>query len=233
MTDTPRLSMPLLAASQAQKHVTHNEALEILDATVQMTVQAFGAASPPGSPVEGQIWALGSAPGGVWVGQGGRLAAWYNGGWLFVTPGQGWVAAGPEGGLRQWDGSAWVPLPLAVGAWGAATRAIVLTEEVGPLSGASVDSAIAIPDRAVVLAVSTRTVVAVTGASSYDCGIASDPDKFGGSLGAAAGSANVGVIGPQAFYADTPVRLTAVGGAFTGGTVRVAIHILTFTEPAI
>ena len=80
--------------------------------------------------------------------------------------------------------------------------------------------------RAIVLGVSTRTVTAVTGASSYDCGIAGEPSKFGGSLGIAAGSTNSGIIGPQAFYAPTPIRLTAGGGSFTGGAVRVAIHYL-------
>jgi hypothetical protein len=88
-----------------------------------------------------------------------------------------------------------------------------------------------IPDRAIVLGVSTRTVTAITGAASYDCGIAGEPAKFGGSLGIAAGSTNSGVIGPQAFYAPTPVRLTANGGGFTGGAVRVAVHYLMTRGP--
>jgi len=32
------------------------------------------------------------------------------------------------------------------------------------------------------------------------------------------------VVGPQAFYSDTPVRLTANGGSFTGGAVKVVLH---------
>jgi len=34
MPSTPHLALPLLAAAQAQKHVTHNEALAALDALV-------------------------------------------------------------------------------------------------------------------------------------------------------------------------------------------------------
>jgi hypothetical protein len=83
-----------------------------------------------------------------------------------------------------------------------------------------------IPDHAIVLGVSTRTVTAITGATSYDCGIAGETAKFGGSLGVAAGSTNSGVIGPQAFYNLTPIRLTANGGAYGGGAVRVAVHYL-------
>ena len=44
--------------------------------------------------------------------------------------------------------------------------------------------------------------------------------------------ADIGVIGPQAFYADTPIVLTARGGSFTGGSVRIAIHYLTLGGPS-
>ena len=66
MPDTsPNLVLPYLMPSQAQKHVTHNEALQLLDAVVQLTVEAFGATTPPASPAAGQVWALGPAPGGA------------------------------------------------------------------------------------------------------------------------------------------------------------------------
>jgi len=100
------------------------------------------------------------------------------------------------------------------------------------LAGATTDTTIVIPSRAVVLSVSTRTTVAITGAASYDCGEAGGvANKFGGTLGVALGSTNIGVIGPTAYSADTAVRLTANGGAFTGGRVRVAIQYLFFTAP--
>jgi uncharacterized protein DUF2793 len=99
------------------------------------------------------------------------------------------------------------------------------------LSGASVSSSIAIPDRAIVFGVSTRTNTAIAGATSYDCGIAGQVAKFGGALGVASGSTNVGVIGPEAFYAATPIVLTANGGNFTGGDVRIATQYLLPTAP--
>ncbi|MEP4767866.1 MAG: phage protease [Roseibium sp.] len=74
--------------------------------------------------------------------------------------------------------------------------------------------------------VSTRTSTAITGAASYDCGIAGETSKFGGSLGIAEGSSNAGVIGPQAFYSDTAVRLSANGGSFTAGAVKVVLHYM-------
>ena len=38
MPDTPNLALPLIAAAQAQKHVTHNDALLALDALLQCAV---------------------------------------------------------------------------------------------------------------------------------------------------------------------------------------------------
>ena len=46
-TYTPCLNPPFIEAAQAQKHVTHNAALERLDIIVQLQVQQFGAATPP------------------------------------------------------------------------------------------------------------------------------------------------------------------------------------------
>ena len=50
MDNTPNLQLPYLIAAQAQKHVTHNEALRGLDAIVQLLVLDKDLASPPGSP---------------------------------------------------------------------------------------------------------------------------------------------------------------------------------------
>ncbi len=89
---TPKLSMPLIMPAQAQKHVTHNEAVELLDMIVQMTLEATNASTPPSSPGEGQAWALGTSPTGDWAGQAGMIASWRGGGWLLVTPQDGWMA---------------------------------------------------------------------------------------------------------------------------------------------
>tara|TARA_R110002124_G_C8749525_1_gene498133 strand:- start:63 stop:404 length:342 start_codon:yes stop_codon:yes gene_type:complete len=99
------------------------------------------------------------------------------------------------------------------------------------VSGPTVTSSIAIPARTIALCVSTRTTAAITGATSYDCGIAGSPSKFGGSLGTAVGATNFGFLWPEAFWADTPILLTANGGDFTGGAVRIAIHAFEFSAP--
>ena len=230
--------MPYLAAAQAQKHVTVNEALSLIDALAQIAVVATGATTPPATPVEGNRHIIGTGATGAWSGWDNSIALFSGGAWLRLISQAGWMAWDVSAGeLLVWNGSTWTALNTAMsllkrassvrvaqGLAGSATDMIVAEELLSNLSGASVTSTIAIPNRAIVLGVSTRTVTAITGATSYDCGIAAEISKFGGSLGVAAGSTNVGVIGPQAFYSATPIILTANGGNFTGGAVRMAIH---------
>ena len=106
---SPRLGLPYLLPAQAQKHVTHNEALRRLDLLVQLVLEAVAAETPPPAPGEGQAWGLGAAPAGAWAGQAGTIAIYSDAAWMFVTPGPGWRAFDREsGGTRVWDGGGWV-----------------------------------------------------------------------------------------------------------------------------
>ncbi|KQI73419.1 hypothetical protein AN191_00480 [Loktanella sp. 5RATIMAR09] len=108
---TPNLELPFIMPAQAQKHVTHNEAIELLDMIVQLTVESTGTTTPPASPSEGQAWALGVSPSGAWAGQAGKIAAWRGGGWLFVTPREGWMAwVKNDSELQVFTGSNWARL---------------------------------------------------------------------------------------------------------------------------
>ena len=111
---SPRLDLPYIQAGQAQKHVTHNEAIEQLDLLVQMVVQNFTTGTPPGNPSEGQAWAVGESATGDWAGRSGEIASWRGGGWLYVLPQSGWHAWGQaEGEIRVYDGVTWVSLSTA------------------------------------------------------------------------------------------------------------------------
>ncbi len=111
--NSPRLNLPFLQPSQAQKHVTHNEALRLLDLIVQLSVVSTNATNPPVAPEQGEVHALGASPTGDWAGQAGMLAAWLDNGWHFVTPYTGWRIWDENGGrLKIWDGGAWIELPL-------------------------------------------------------------------------------------------------------------------------
>lgn len=89
-TATPRLALPFLQAGQAQKEITHNEALQRLDALVQPVALSATLATPPASPMEGQCWIVASAAVGDWAGRSAQLAQWTGGGWRFAQPSNGW-----------------------------------------------------------------------------------------------------------------------------------------------
>ncbi|WP_349360285.1 DUF2793 domain-containing protein [Stappia sp.] len=90
MTTTARLSLPLIAANQAQKHITHNEAVIALDGLVQLSVKSASAPAPPPAVSEGDLYLV--APGGTdaWSGQDRTIAAWSDGTWTFQAPREGW-----------------------------------------------------------------------------------------------------------------------------------------------
>lgn len=108
MAETARWALPLLDAGQAQKEMRVNEALARLDLLAQASVVAVGVNTPPASPGEGQCWIVGTAPTGVWAGQGAALAGWTGGGWRFAAAREGmgvWSAADGAWAVRaggQW-----------------------------------------------------------------------------------------------------------------------------------
>ena len=65
---TTHLLMPYILASQAQMHVTHNEALRLLDAIVQLSVLDRTRTAPPASPVDGDRHIVASGATGLWSG---------------------------------------------------------------------------------------------------------------------------------------------------------------------
>jgi hypothetical protein len=142
MSDTLRLNLPLLAAGQAQKHVTHNDALMDLDALVQLGVVARDALSPPSSPAEGEIWLLGAAPLDEWTGRAGELAERRDGGWIFHAPRAGWIVwIEDEQALLVHDGAGWRGVldggaPAQLTRFGLATTADAANPFAAKLNGA-------------------------------------------------------------------------------------------------
>ena len=135
---SPNLALPYMQPSQAQKHVTHNEALERLDVLAQLCLEGFATLTPPSAPAEGEAHGVGAGATGAWAGQDGRIAAWIGGAWMFLAPQTGWRAWGrAEAELRIWDGAAWVPVAgdlnnlagLGIGtSWDATNRLAVTSD---------------------------------------------------------------------------------------------------------
>lgn len=105
---TASLALPLLAASQAQKHITHNEALTDLDALVQISVLDRTLTAPPGGAAQGDRYIPAGPATGAWAGQENTIAVSRDGGWVFYAPREGWLAwVADEDTLVGWDGGSW------------------------------------------------------------------------------------------------------------------------------
>jgi hypothetical protein len=87
--ESARLRLPLLAAGQAQKELTHNEALALIDAGLAAAALSAGLNDPPGAPTTGQCWIVGDDPTGVWTDHAGALACWTESGWRFLPAVEG------------------------------------------------------------------------------------------------------------------------------------------------
>jgi hypothetical protein len=111
---------------------------------------------------------------------------------------------------------------LAAAAHGANLQTGML-ETLVTLSGGSTNASVQIPANCIVLAVGARVVTAITGATSYEVGVSGNLSQFGSGLSISAGSTNYGLIGPTPFYSATTLTITATGGSFSGGQVRLSI----------
>ena len=112
MSDTStHLGLPYLLAAQAQKHVTHNEALRILDAMVQLSVLDRTRTIPPAGPADGDRHLVASGATGIWAGWDLNVAFWVDGVWMRLVPRQGWLVwIAAEQAFAVWNGSAWEPV---------------------------------------------------------------------------------------------------------------------------
>jgi Protein of unknown function (DUF2793) len=141
---TDRLKLPLLAAAQAQKEVTHNEALALADIAIQAVVQAIAPTSVPSAPTPGQCWIVGSAPTGAWVGQAGKLAGWTSGGWRFLASFEGmqvWSIA--DNVMARREGANWLTGVITASAVKVSGIQVVGAQRprvLGPTGGSTVDT---------------------------------------------------------------------------------------------
>ena len=111
---TPQLGLPYLATNQAQKEITHNEALDIIDFFIQPVVQSR-INTPPGSPVEGNAYIITASPSGAWAGNADKIARYMNSTWTFYSPFPGlgvWSIADAKDYI--YHNSAWMQRPQEV-----------------------------------------------------------------------------------------------------------------------
>lgn len=235
MSETAQLRLPLVMPSQAQKHVTVNEALAKLDTFAQLRLTSFTTRVPPELPVTGESYLVPPQAEGAWSGRPGEIATFVNGGWVFTTPRAGWRAWDDESGLmRSFDGVDWIPGAVTFGAAGSAAQWMVTEHEHAVTPGASNLTNFTLPAPALVLGVTGRVVAPMsgTGLGSWKLGVPDSGDRYGSGLGLGLNSYVIGLTGsPLAYYEPTPLLISGVGGALVDGVIRLALHYIEIRVP--
>lgn len=122
MTNSTNLALPFILSSQAQKHITHNEALLALDAVVQLSVISKSQNEGALDASEGTRYIVPEDASGNFANQSGKIAAFQDGVYQFYTPQIGWLAYISDiGNYQFFDGLTWQDLP------GLGTEAAFLT----------------------------------------------------------------------------------------------------------
>lgn len=235
MTETAKLSLPLLAPSQAQKHVTVNEALGRLDAMVQLSLTSRTVTTPPVAAIEGDTYLVPGSAVNEWAGQDGAITVFQNNGWLFINPQAGWRAYVVDEGVQIFfDGTDWGDGAVAVAQGGSAFSLNVNEFDHDLTAGATSTTGLEIPADAVVFGVTGRVMADIAGSlTGWRLGVAGSDDRYGTGLGTAEGAWARGLTGtPLTYFSPTELLLSAEGGTFDGGgTVRLAVHYATLGLP--
>ncbi|KGJ04824.1 Protein of unknown function [Paracoccus halophilus] len=224
---TANCALPLLMPAQAQKHVTVNDALMRLDGQVDLVLQSLTRSTPPEAVADGLCWGVPAGAVNAWEGQAGKIAIAANGGWVFVQPGFGRRAMiADQGATALHDGLVWVVGAVTLGEHGSGMIARQMSEDVTLGRGTGFQTVMAIPSSALVIGATARVLSTITGgAASWTMGTEGALNRFGQGLGKEQGSWARGILSaPMTYWEPAPVILTATGGQFTGGQVRVVVH---------
>lgn len=225
---TSRLELPFLEQNQASKHITLNESLIILDCVAQLTVIDRDLATPPGSPGAGNCYIIAPGATGAWTGSAGKLAIFYANSWTIITPRKGWVCyVFDEDVFLKYDTS-WELFQhtQAASSHGAASYFRTQEELLELSSGTSVSSTITVPANSLLLGACAYVVDTITGPSTFSLGDGSSATRFGSGIGLTAGTTYKGMIAPALNVSAGTITVSADGGAFTGGSVRISIHTI-------
>lgn len=117
MVNTSNMNLPLIAADQSQKHVTHNEALKIIDAFTHLSAINRTSTSPPGSPTEGDQYIIAAPATGDWAGRETQVVVYVDGVWVYIAPRDGWIIYDEATEVHlKFNGGSWTLLFSASGA---------------------------------------------------------------------------------------------------------------------
>ena len=246
-----RLSLPYILPSQAQKHVTVNEALRKLDGIVQLTLHAAVSVVPPENPAPGDSHFVGADATGVWLDRDGQIATWQDGGWIFTTPQRGWRAyLLSENELAIFDGLTWTSLPTGT----EPSPAPATPDRVNLIGGLdlivnryTLDLTAAnqvdvgfqgyLPSHHLVFGLTAVITEAITGSTLINIGDAVSSYRFATRMSGDEGTQVLGLCNPPLVYWQPTDLFIRTGNArvnenrITGGKIDIVLYMLTFQYP--
>jgi hypothetical protein len=144
MDETTRWALPLLASGQAQKEITHNEAIAAIDRLLHLAVASRSLSAPPSDSATGDVYIIGVAPSGAWEASEGQLACFEGAGWAIRSPRPGclaWVADEQQFAVYStagWIAGGWPTQGLLIG--GRVVLAAMPTLIANPEGGGNIDA---------------------------------------------------------------------------------------------
>lgn len=132
MEQSSRFGLPFMISGQAQREITHNEALISLDVICQCVVLSKSLTSPPPQPNGGECWIVADGGQGEWAEKDRSILSWTEGGWRTVQPVLGMKAWVVDEQIEvRFDGQAW----HAAGLWRLPAGSVAV-----PTGGMTVDA---------------------------------------------------------------------------------------------
>jgi len=240
-------------SAQAQKEITYNEALNMLDVLVDPVIQAIGVNKPEEIKEEiliGNLYVIGNKSEGDFAEHPNEIAqkiSQASNGWRFLKPNI-WmqVTHSKDGSKYCFNGKSWqknkqkstqiieekiepniIPKSLEIlleKEGGEYLKILHFLQEVA-LNGSHVDTTIKIPKFSIVIAVNIKVITPLTGCTSFSIGVPDEATRYGSNLSPNKDTTNIGLTSHmQTYWQDTPIRITANGNNFTGGTLLVTIQ---------
>ena len=105
---TENLKLPEMLESQGAKHITHNEALQMLDVFVAAVLKSRTVTNPPLEPVLGDAYFIPDGAIDDWSTNIGKIAHWYNNQWYYYPTPDFWLAYFEDESLSyRFNGTTW------------------------------------------------------------------------------------------------------------------------------
>jgi hypothetical protein len=230
---TGRLKLPYILQAQAQKEVTHNQALNILDVLVNTVALAI-TDTPPDKANEGDIYIVGDNPQGIFDGNANNLGQFSEGSWSFYEPVNYMEAMVIDKAQKFiFTDNQWLAMDSAAGNSNkdnnenSAQVEIKQWQEDLEITGKIVTSKNVIPHHSSVIAVNIWVLDGITGAPSFAVGVEEDPSRYGDKLKTTKDTTNIGMTyHPVTYYHDTPITIMPNKNEFKSGKIRVSVQYL-------